>query len=314
MKKVFKALSVLISVAFLLVGCGGGGGGGGTGGGGATTTSVSGKVTLSGTAKAAIYSATLANKVTASKSSKTYKPMDTGLPMQKVLSTGGVSAAQGLVSAVVELYDADKPEWLYPIGVALTDADGNYTLDKLTNSALNVNPDGSAPYTNNAAIPAGNYTIIASKYDTGTLKLLVAVQAIVKKFEGTVAGNDLTAQDSDAVPTVTSMLGLAKNSDGTYGSSATPLPQNAAIQITFSMAMGRISVIDASTIKDSAGVSVPGKWKVSPDLLAVTFYPFSALTPNSVYTVTIGGGKSQKTAKNMYGKPIAANVTGYFSA
>jgi len=322
MKKrdMLTAASVLVlSFCMVLAGCSGSGVGGSFGGGSGATV-ISGKVALSSSLslKATMNASSAAQKIMASKTSMALKPQSPSMSMQKLLTAVGVNAALvSLPSATVELYDADKPEWLYPIAVDVADSSGNYTLQTLVNMENNPNPDGSAPYQNGDSIPAGNYTVIATKISTDALGapvLLVAVQAIVKNFSGEVIGNDLTAQDSDAVPGVATMLGLSANDDGSFGSATTPLARNAAVQITFSAAMSRLSVMQASTITDSAGIGVSGKWKMSPDLVTATFYPFSSLAPNQVYTVKIGGGKAQTTAQNVYGKPIPSTVKGYFKA
>jgi len=278
------------------------------------TTTISGKVTLSSTvtAKPAMMAATLAK---ARQQPGAYKPgASEGSNLMATLSATKLGApAVALQTATIELYDADKAEWLLPVASASTNPDGTYTLGTLINAASNLNPDGTAAYVNGKPLPSGNYTVIVSKYDTFYGKLLVAVQAIVKKFSGQVIGNDLVAQDSDAVPAVSSMLGLAKNSDGTFGSSTSPVPANANIQVIFSMAMDRKSVMNAMKIVP-AGDTVPitGKWKISADLTAATFYPTNPLKPNTVYTITIGGGKSLKTASNVYGVAMTADVTGTF--
>ncbi|MBI5625942.1 MAG: Ig-like domain-containing protein [Nitrosomonadales bacterium] len=290
--------------------------GGVCGGGASPTTTISGKVTLSSavTGKPVMMAAML-NKARLQQAGKGKKPAaNQGSNLLKALSATTLGAT-ALNSATIELYDADKPEWLSPVAVALSDGTGTYTLDALINGASNLQADGITPgYTDGDPIPTGNYTVIASKYDSGYGKLFVAVQAIVKKFSGAATGNDLEAQDSNAIPSVISMLGLSKNADGTFGSSTTPVPVNANIQVTFSMAMARVSVVDGMTIAASDGTVVSGKWKVAPDLSAVTFYPTSDLTPNTVYTITVGGGKSLKTAKNVYGKAIAADVKGTFKS
>lgn len=315
-------LSVLFSIvlALLLAGCGGGGGSAAPAGGGgttATTTTVSGKVTLSSTVtgKPAMM-ATMLTKARLQKAGKGNKPTaNQSSNLLKALSASTLSAPTALNSATIELYDADRPEWVSPVAVALSNGTGDYSLSTLINAASNLKADGTAAYADGDLVPTGNYTIIASKYDSGYGKLFVAVQAIVKKFSGTVAGNDLVAQDSDAIPTVVSMIGLAKNADGTYGSQTTPVPVNANIQVTFSMAMARQSVIDGMSIVASGSTTpLAGKWKVAPDLTAVTFYPTGDLTPNTVYTITVGGGKSLKTAKNVYGKAIAADVKATFKS
>lgn len=326
MKRSQKGTNSILSVvlaaalALLLAGCGGGGGGASSSGtSAATTTTISGKVTLSSTVTGKpTMMAKMLNKARLQKAGKggKNKPDTNQNPsLLKALSATTLSAPTSLNSATIELYDADKPEWVAPVAVALSDGTGTYILDKLVNASSNLNADGTAAYVDGDPVPSGNYTVIASKYDSGYGKLFVAVQAVVKKFAGPKPGNDLVAQDSDAIPTVVSMIGLAKNADGTYGSQTTPLPANANIQVTFSMAMARQSVIDGMSIVASGSTTpLMGKWKVAPDLTAVTFYPTSDLAPNTVYTITVGGGKSLKTAKNVYGKAIAADVKASFKS
>ncbi|MBM2838418.1 MAG: hypothetical protein HW415_1043 [Deltaproteobacteria bacterium] len=277
--RLFYRWVLIVVVAAAMSACGGGGdtgGAGDPGGGGlpASTTKISGTVTLSSIAK----------------STKGYR----GAIMM---------ATSPLNLATVQLYNADKPEWLYPVAETATDSSGNYTLEKLANASNN-----SGAYTDNDPIPTGNYTIIAYKYSPITLLMSVAVQEYVKKFDGVITGHDLTAYDSSQVPAVVSMFGIVdKNTDGSFGSPSWPLPQNAAIQITFNMAMARSSVLNSVNIKDGLNNSVQGIWKVAPDLLSAVFYPTASLALDTVYTVTV-----LNTVKNVYGKEITATVTGQF--
>lgn len=271
-------------MSFILTACGGGGGGGGGNTPASGTTTVTGKVTLSSTVA---------------------KPKRTASTVVSY-ATG----TEGLADATVELYNADKPEWLYPVASVLSDSTGVYLLSSYKNAGNNGNA-----YTDNASIPKGNYTIIAYKYDSGRGKLFVAVQPYVKMFEGDVVGNDLLAQDSGITPAVVSMFGLAKNPDGSYGNTTYELSQNAALQVTFNTAMARLSVLAAISIKNSSNTAVQGVWKVSADLLSATFYPSDSLTIGNVYTVTVRGGSDTNDstlAKNLYGNPISATVTGTF--
>jgi hypothetical protein len=283
----FWAALLPIVLALLMTGCGGGGGGGGSAPAPtATTTTISGKVTLSSTVTGKpTMMASMLTKARLQHAAKGKPSTNQDSNLLKALSATTLGVPTGLSSATIELYDADKADWLSPVAIALSDSTGTYTLSTLTNASSNLNADGSVAYVDGDPVPTGNYTIIASKYDSGYGKLFVAVQAIVKKFAGTVAGNDLVAQDSTATPSVVSMLGLAKNTDGTFGSSTSFIPVNANIQVTFSMAMARQSVIDGMKIVASDGTVVSGKWKVSPDLTAVTFYPTADLTPSTVYTI-----------------------------
>jgi len=277
MKKSLGLMLLILSLMVFLTACGGGGGGGNSTPGDTTpsgTTTVSGKVQLSSTA------ALSPSKFAA-------------------IASGSV-----LTDATVELYDADRPEWLYPVAITLTGTGANagvYTLGELAHSA-----DNGGSYTDHDLIPTGNYTIIAYKVVLG-VGTYIAVQPYVKKFDGAITGNDLIAQDKGTQPAVLSMFGLPKNSDGTYGSNTTPLAMNAAIQVTFNTAMARLTVLSDISIKNSQNVDVQGSWKVSADLLSATFYPTNNLTEGTVYTVTVGTG-----AKNLYGTAIAAIVTGKF--
>ncbi len=307
MKKFFNVVLAFITLAALLTGCGGGGGGGDTGGGsgGATTTTVSGKVTLSGSASAkpSLYG------------QLKYNPSITGVQLKQVLTAAGLQkslTASPFIGVKVQLYDADRPEWLYPVAEAEdTVGDGSFTLSVLKNKGLN-----NATYTDGAAIPAGNYTLIAFDPNSVTTGVrAIAVSAVVKNFAGAIDNVALEAQDSDAVPTVGSMFGLSKNTDGTYGSTTTLLPPNAAVQITFSMAMARLSVqngIKLYVANDSTKTAIPGKWMVSPDLKSATFAPTSALLTDTVYAASVAGGSVSNTVKNIYGNKLAASVTGQF--
>lgn len=323
LKRFFVFLMVLFT-ALTMVSCGGGGGGGGGGtpSGGATTTTISGKVTLSSTVSgkpAYMFSnaAKTASKARMAKARGKAGASDVaGSQMRKVLSAVGLNKsvqAAALGGATVELYDADHPEWLYPIAYTTAGSDGSFTINTLINACTStVTTDcNDATYTNGAEIPVGKYTLIAYKYDISYGKLFVAVQAVVKEYSGAVTGNDLTAQDSEATPSIVSMFGLSKNTDGSYGSTTTPLPANAAIQVTFSMAMARLTVLSAVSITDSNSTAVTGSWKLSSDLLSATFVP-DAMTADTVYTVKVAGGRSSNAAKNVYGKAITSEVKGYF--
>jgi len=267
-------LSILLIACIGIAACSGGGGGGSTGDAPAgDTTTISGSVKLSSSVGAK--------------------------PGQKYAAAAGLP----LPGAIIKLYNADRPEWLHPVAEVLSDSSGNYILNKLTYALQNGNA-----YNENAAIPAGNYTIIGQKHDSTVLppKFYVKVQSIVKRFAGVVVGNNLEAIDAmtTSPPAVLSMFGLSKNPDGTYGSNAYPLARNAAIQITFSMPMARASVNAMSITPAPQG---GGVWKMSPDLLSATFYPASSLDAGTVYTVKITIG-----AWSVYDKPLPAAVTGAF--
>ena len=279
---------LFLAVTTGLAACSGGGGGGGGGGEGSSggspaagTTTVSGNVALSAFAA----------------------------PSASFLSRF-FSSRSPISGATVELFDADHPEWLYPVAIALTDASGNYTLSTLTNGASN----GSA-YTNGAAIPTGNYTAIGNKFDSLNGKLYVGVQAYVKRFDGPVTGNNLEAVDSGATPKVLTMLGLPDNTTNVFGGPTHEIPSNGAIQITFNTPMARLSVVSATTLRTAGGSIVNGAWKLSADLVSALFYPASgALVPGDIYTVTVLGGADANAARNLFNTKIPSNVTGIFKA
>ncbi len=313
MKKFYRQISFVLLLALLLSSCTGGGSSSGTvpsGGGGilSKTTTVSGTVFLSGAVSAS-------SKPTARSS---YKVTKTGSQLDKTLGAAGVKSAvlPPLVNATMKLYNADRPDWIYPVAQVFTDANGTYTFNKLTNADLNLNAQGQQEYSNGDPIPAGNYTVIAANDTTVSGgKQYVAVQAIVKRFEGFKTGNDLVVQDSDAIPSVIFMLGLKPNSDGTFGGTGTILPPNAGIQIVFNMAMARLSVIDAVKLYSAASttMSLAGSWKFTPDLLTATFYPTNGMQPSTAYTVKIAGGANNvQAAVNVYGKPLASTITAAF--
>lgn len=285
-------LQMILLVSALLVlfnGCNGGGGGGGSSGGGSTA---SGSTTVSG-------SVSLSSSV-----------MTPSLRKASNKNAASFAAGSALADATVELFNADHPEWLYPVAVALTGASGSYTLNVLSHAT-----DNGGAYTDGNAIPSGNYTVMAHKYDGNTAKLYVGVQAYVKNFDGAVTGNDLEALDRGAVPGVLSMFGLSKNADETFGGDANELPKNAAIQVTFNTPMARLSVLRAIGIINPSNTTVNGSWKISADLLNATFYPTAgSLAVGTVYTVTVLGGTNVNAAVNLYNTPIPADVIGKFLA
>lgn len=312
---------VFLAVAALsIVGCGGGGGGGG-GTSGAATTTISGKVTLSSTVASkpammkAMYSAPKGKP-----GSKAYaaskKTSMTSTALKSALFASVLNSA-AFANGYVYLYDSDHPEWLCPVASDQTDSDGNYVMTTLENSSCN----GSA-YTDGAGIPSGNYTLLAFKaggFDPIlgiTTDALVAVQTVVNKFEGTVSVDDLVAQESDSLPTVSSMFGVKKNTDGTqtWGSNTTEMPTNAAIQVSFSAAMSRGTLTNGITISPS----VSGEWSLSADWTTATFYPDAGVTlsPSQVYTVTVKGADTSTTnaVKNVYGNALAKTAIGTFKA
>lgn len=304
----------LTILAVLLAGCSGGNGDVGTAPPGSTTpTSVSGKVTISSTVSSKpMLLADILAKTELQQLGNSKPVTNHNTSLLKALSATTLAVPADLSGATVELFDADKSEWLAPVASDTTDSNGNYSLNTLINDATNLNADGSEAYIDGNPVLPGNYTVIARKYDADKRTTLVAVQAIVKKFAGKTSGNNLVAQDSDAVPTVVSMLGLAKNSDGTFGSATTSVPVNANIQVFFSMAMDRLSVKGGISIKTSSGSAVSGKWKVSPDLTAATFYPDEDMIPDTAYTIAVTGGTLANAVKNVYDKALADDVSGSF--
>ena len=271
------------TLALALSACGGGGGGTGTGGGGgggdgggsgAATTTISGKVTLSSTLTAS----KPGYKVQRMLGAPSGKPGTRSYEAAAKASTRSApqlpayAAGDSLNNALVALYDSDHPEWLAPVAQTSTDDQGNFTLSVLANAEHNGNS-----YTDGEPIPAGRYTLLAVKL--GQFDLIqatksddvVALQTVVKSFGGTISGNDLVAQPSDVTPTVESMLGVHKNTDGTntWGSASLELPSNAAIQVSFSMAVSRGSLSSGIDISPQ----INGRWTLSSDWLTATFYP-----------------------------------------
>jgi hypothetical protein len=252
------------------------------------------------------------SKVYAASSRKSYQ----STALSSALFAPVLNAA-AFTNGTVYLYNSDHPEWLSPVASSPTDSTGAYSMSKLENAAANNNA-----YTNGAAIPSGNYTLLAFKaggFDPilgTTTTALVAVQTVVNKFEGTVTIPDLVAQESTALPTVSAMLGVKQNTDGTqtWGSAANSIPANAAIQVNFSSAMSRGSLTNGITISPA----VSGKWSLSADWTTATFYPDTGvtLTAGAVYTVTVKGADTGATAavKNVYGNALAKTATGTFTA
>lgn len=316
-------LSVLLSMvlALLLVGCGGGGGGGAaapTPTPTPTTTTISGKVTLSSTVagkpgmKKAMFGAPKGKP-----GSKAYAASKQASTALRSALLGPVLNTAAFASGTVYLYNSDHPEWLSPVASSPTDSAGAYSMSQLANSAANGNA-----YTDGAAIPAGNYTLLAFKsggFDPilgTTTTSLVAIQAVVNSFSGNVTLSDLVAQESTSLPTVSAMIGAKQNTDGTqtWGSSATQLPANAAIQVSFSAAMSRGSLTNGISISPA----VSGKWSLSADWTTATFYPDAGVTlaAGNVYAITVKGSDTDTTnaVKNVYGNALAKTATGTFTA
>ena len=104
----------------------------------ATSTTVAGKVTLS-----SIISAKAQQKAAVSHALKYGKPGSNAY--NKALSEASVSmkvaqeralpsraAGSAFSNGIVELYNASRPDWIYPVATATTDAEGNYTLETLS--------------------------------------------------------------------------------------------------------------------------------------------------------------------------------------
>lgn len=289
---------------------------------GASTTTISGKVTLPvALASKPGYKAEMYAKTTRGKpGSPDFKP--SSKPVAGEASTALPAQAATLVNAPVELYDASHPEWIYPIAVAQTDASGSYTLTVLANAAEN----GGA-YVNGEPIPAGYYTLLSKKTDPVTNELQVAIQTVVKGFAGAISGTDLVAQPSDAMPKILSIQGVRKNTDGTEtwgrksvtngdGSITAGAPQvagNSAIQVVFSMAMYRQSVLNEGLSLACSNGVVAGKWTITADWTTATFYPANPL-PVGDCTVTVKGSDTSATpVRNVYENARTTTAYGYFT-
>lgn len=312
--------SFFLSFLLVLVGCSGSGKGGSTGSGSGTTV-VSGKVTLSssivGLGKPSLRSlaanAALFKDTATGTADSPMIPRDTTIT--KVLNAP--SLATVLANALVDMYDADHPEWLFPIASGSTDSNGDYTLSSMTNASRNT----GATYKDGDPIPAGNYTLVAySGFGLGQ-KPIVAVQSIVKNFDGAIPNIDFEVLPSDVAPEVIYMFGTKKTGDGTerWGFSDTgvtaTVPANAALQLSFSLPMWRDSLKAGISISPS----LAGKWSLSADWLTATYYldPGVQMTPGQVYTITIYGEDSdpnQPRALNVYGNALKTTATGKFTA
>ncbi len=303
-----------LSVVLILGGCStnqDGAASAGGGGGGGETTTISGKVTLSGVVagKPAQRLQKMSAVPKGKPGSARYKASAQKAQVVRYDFLPSRAPTQSLANAIVYLYDAGHPEWLYPVAQTTTDSDGNYTLNSLANAAQNGNA-----YQDGDPIPAGQYTLLAIGVDPVTLKPSIALESVVQEFSGDVAGEELQAQDSTAAPQVVTMMGVRKNTDGTqtWGSDALELASNVAIQVTFSMAMNRQSVQDGISIQPP----VEGSWAVSADWLSATFYPADgvSLTPGQTYTVTINGADTSDTpVRNVYGNALEKTATGTFT-
>jgi hypothetical protein len=311
---VTTASTVLLSFLMVMAGCSGSGKGGNSGGGTGTTV-VTGKVSLSSTilGKASLLNS-MSSLPTARPGTAAFKEQSSKLTLTGLSNVLLASVqASALGGARVDLYDADHPEWLYPVASVMTDLNGNYTLHTMTNSAINA----GATYNDGDPIPAGKYTLVAHK-DIG--KPVIAVQSLVKEFSGDLNIVDFEVLPSDASPAVVSMFGVSKNQDGTqtFGGTTTFLAASSAIQITFSMPMVRESLDAIAITTNTAGATIPtGYWSLSPDWLTATYYydQDQKLTQNAVYTITINGADTPGTSQvlNVYGNPIDETVTGTLS-
>ena len=243
---VVKAL--VLASFFGLSACENGVDGGGSIGGGVGTTDstvvVSGKVSLlGGSSGGASLKLSTSQKLSSMTSvpqgepgSRTY--MKSRQTVQKTNPDGGfLRAATVIDNATVLLYNAEHPEWLYPVSSSTTDSSGNYLLKVLKNSSLNLDSAGNPVYTDGDYIPEGNYTLLAFKpggFDPIlgiTTDPIVAVQTVVNSFTGTVSAADLSAQSSTVKPKVDTIIGRKKNTDGTqtWGDASFVISGNAAI-------------------------------------------------------------------------------------
>lgn len=339
-KQVYTSLGLILVFALILSGCSGsgssgflgiGGGGSGSGSGAKGATVVSGVVTLSNTIGTVNASSKPMLAPIGKPGSKSYRRTS------RMMAQPGLHAALGLndpprylSNGTVDLYDADHPEWLYPVATGTTDSAGGYSLSSMTNASRNE----GATYKDGDPIPAGNYTIVASSdsdYTSGN-KPYVAIQTIVNQFEGAIPNVNFEAIDSSVAPRVVSILGLPKNNDGsnTWGlvtsttNSAgvttttykTLHPANAAIQVAFSMPMARRS-LNAIKIQSLDGGTEPsGNWTLSADWLTATYYfkNGETMTPGKIYTVTIFGEDDDGTVRNVYGNVVETTAKARFKA
>jgi hypothetical protein len=246
-----------------------------------------------------------------------YKASLPGVPqfsMEKVYERVGLAPA--IIIGDVSLYDADHPEWLFPISESKFNPDGTYFLNTTSNAALNAIFANTVDYVDGQPVPAGKYTLIAKTDQTLTGELLIGVQAVVKHYVGDVTGNDLVIQDSDALPSVVSMFGHRPNLEGNFGGQDFVVPLNGAVQLTFSMAMARLTIlsggVEVDNITNTAVGAIDGTWKVSPDLLSATFYPDNDLEEGDIHRVTVRGGSLNPNVKNVYGKTMNKTITGTF--
>ena len=326
-------VALLLSAALVISGCSSSGGGDSTGSTttgeltddgidtvvASTPTTVAGKVTLSSvvTAKARQKAAIAEALKRGKPGSKAYnKAMAKAIASYKILDDRALPSrplGAGFANGQVYLYNASHPEWLYPVAETTTDENGSYTLETLTNADLNGNA-----YTDGDPIPGGNYTLLAFTINKRTNRpKLVALQSVVSEFAGNISGVDLVAQSSTAEPTITTMLGVNKNTNGTqtWGGEDLELAPNAAIQVAFSMAMNRQSMDEIGLVFSSSdGSAIPqGQWTLSADWFTATYYLKEGEEWNKgvTYTLTVNGADAPANADGDSGEDIAVfNVFG----
>ncbi len=133
---------IFLSILMVMGGCSGSGkGGSSTIGSGSTV--VSGKVTLSasivGNGKTQLSkSKFLADVASLRPPIQGAADRPAYLPDYDLLNKlNAASFATALANAQVDMYDADHPEWLFPVSSGSTDSDGNYTLSSMTNASKN---------------------------------------------------------------------------------------------------------------------------------------------------------------------------------
>ena len=311
-------ITLILSALLVFSGCTGKGSGG-TGGTGSSsgTTVISGKVTLSGSVSKPQLNA-LFTAPSGKPGSKSFLEQASKMPVNGVTTVLNSSLqATALSNAKVELFDADHPEWLYPIAIGQTDGNGDYTLSSMSNAANNP----GATYIDGDPIPAGKYTLVAYKAALGQ-KPQVAVQTVVTDFSGAISNIDFEVLPSDVPPSVITMFGARRNTDGTntWGiAGTTVLPATAAIQITFSMPMSRDS-LEAVEIESATTGTVPaGQWSLSADWLTATYYllPGQQFAQGNDYTVTLYGAddtQNKPKVTNVYGNPLDDTAVGTFTA
>ncbi len=301
----------------------------------ATATTVAGKVTLSsiisGKAqqKAAVSHALKRGKAGSQAYNKAFAKALTSMKVAQERALPSRAAGAAFSSGIVELYNASRPSWVYPVAKATTDAEGNYTLQTLINADKNGNG-----YEDGGLIPGGNYTLLAYTIHPKTKRpYLVALQSVVSQFAGSISGVDLVAQTSTAEPKITSMLGVAKNPDGTqtWGDVDLDLAPNAAVQVAFSMAMNRAALTDLELdFASTNGSAIPaGTWTLSADWLTATYYlnAGESWSTGDTYTITVYGADTtveklvdgfsftgeDLATFNIFGKSLKLTGVGTFS-